>query len=86
MKNSKEFCLINVCSYFVIVLKTYFLIQLWGGVGGGYSMAGGLDDLWQEAALPKSDYIVRNLPPCHRAMPATQGGRGRLGRCNFTFP
>ena len=40
--------------------------------------------LWQEAALPMWCYVVRKTTT--RATPATYGRRGRLGRCNFTFP
>jgi hypothetical protein len=37
IKNSKVYCLISVCSCFVIILKTY-LVQLEGGCGSGMAV------------------------------------------------
>jgi hypothetical protein len=67
MKNIKVYCVISVCSCFIIISMLYiFLVRL---RIASEEMRG----YWQRAALPMSSYIVQKIPlgECRRATPAT---------------
>jgi len=53
--NSKVYCLMNVCSCFVIILKLY----IFSGVT--HSMRWGVVVVWRVATLPMSCYIVADI-------------------------
>jgi hypothetical protein len=67
MKNSTVYCLISVCSCFVIILKTYFLVQLYEGVEGGLVWYG--RGCFTDVMLHSSENYHQG--GSHRAMPCS---------------
>ena len=77
--NRTVYCLMNVCSCFVMVLKSYIFSAV------THRWRWGLVMVWRVATLPMSSHIVRKVTT--RSVPQSYAGcHSRLWRCDFTFP
>ena len=81
MENSRVYCLINVCSYFVIILKDYFFNTSMNRKGLGYGVAKGYFTI-----VKVHSYEIYHHEHAAEPTGCKYGRRGRLGRCNFKFP
>ena len=70
--NSRVYCLINVCSCFVMVLKLYIFSAF------RYTRRWGVVMVWRVATLPMSCYIVREITT--RSVPLSYAGYPRTSQ------